>query len=191
MKKQILLILAVLFLQLHFGFAQNKTDIMKAFLYLNNVRQNPGAFSDEIKINLKNIKPQKELVWNDTLALVAQSKAEDMAKRNYFNHVDPEGKGINYLILKAGYSIPKDWAEPISKNYFESLSAGRSNPVESIQSLLNDNGEKAHEKAGHRSHLLGIKDFYSNLCDVGIGFAVNEKSLYKSYFVIIIAKHNF
>lgn len=161
-------------------------DIQIAFDYLNKIRQNPSLYSKEIGLSLSGIPARQALRWNDTLAKVAQAKAEDMLKRNYFAHVNPDGKGINILLLEAGYQIPAEWAEPKSNNYFESLAAGNSTPKEGIIYLLKDGGQTDHKKAGHRSHLLGIDKFYSNLTDIGIGWVKGGK--YGSYLCVIIAK---
>lgn len=161
-------------------------DLKIAFDFLNKIRQNPHLYSKEVGINLAGISSRQALRWNDTLAQVAQAKAEDMIKRNYFEHINPDGKGINILILEAGYQIPTEWAEPKSTNYFESLAAGNSTPKEGIIYLLRDGGVVDHKKAGHRSHLLGIDKFYANLTDIGLGWAKGGK--YGSYLCVIIAK---
>jgi len=40
----------------------------------------------------------------------------------------------------------------------------------------------------HRKQLLGITDFYSECTDIGIGFARNPKSKYRTYMSIVIAR---
>ncbi|MDX1903342.1 MAG: CAP domain-containing protein [Thermonemataceae bacterium] len=168
------------------AIAQN-AEIKQAFDYLNKIRANPSMFSQEIGINLSQIPRRSALQWNDTLASIAQKKAEDMAKKNYFSHTDPNGNGINILLLQAGYHIPEDWTVPKSNNYFESLSAGAISPKEGIIYLLKDGGVSNHKAAGHRNHLLGIDKFYANLTDIGIGWAKGGK--YGTYLCVIIAKH--
>lgn len=165
--------------------AQN-SGVKEAFEYLNKVRKNPSWYSKEIGIDFSDLQARHALKWNDTLARVAQAKAEDMLKRKYFDHANPEGKGINILIYEAGYGIPKEWTEPISSNYFESIVAGVTTPKEGIIYLLKDKGEIDHRKAGHRSHLLGIDKFYANLTDIGIGWA--KGGSLGSYLCVIIAK---
>lgn len=167
------------------AYAQ-EASVKEAFEYLNKVRKNPSLYSKEIGIDLYGIQPRAPLQWNDTLAQVAQAKAEDMRKRKYFDHTTPEGKGINLLIYEAGYKIPKEWTEPANSNFFESIVAGVISPKEGIIYLLKDKGEIDHKKAGHRSHLLGIDKFYSNLTEIGIGWA--RGGPLGSYLCIIIAK---
>jgi len=167
--------------------AQSNPQIKEAFTYLNKIRQNPALYSKELGINLSGVSSRSSLVWNDTLANIAQKKAEDMAKRSYFAHIDPDGNGINILILKGGYAIPEEWTTPKSNNYFESLSAGNVTPKEGIVYLLRDGNITNHREAGHRNHLLGIEKFYSNLSDIGIGWATGGK--YGTYLCVIITKH--
>jgi len=71
-----------------YSFAQ-KAEIKLALEYLNKVRANPSMFSKEIGVNLSQVPRRSLLQWNDTLALVAQKKAEEMAKRDYLSHVNP------------------------------------------------------------------------------------------------------
>jgi uncharacterized protein YkwD len=165
-----------------------KEEARKAFEYLNLVRKSPSSYSKEIGSDLGKVKPQHALKWNDILAKVAEDKAFDMAKRNYFEHVTPEGKGINIMIHQAGYKLLPDWIKERSKNFFESIASGAKDGVHAIKMLIND-GNKA--PLGHRKHLLGMTEFYENCADIGIGFARNPKSKYKTYVSIIIAKQKF
>ncbi|MCQ2974815.1 MAG: CAP domain-containing protein [Bacteroidales bacterium] len=164
-------------------------EILNAFDYLNKVRNNPQEYSKEVGVELT-AKPIKSLNWNDILYKVAQRKAEDMATRNYFDHVDPEGYGMNYYINEGGYKLRASFLDPKSNNYFESLAAGYSTGKKTIIQLLYDKGAN-DENAGHRQHLLGLQDFWANCYDIGIGMAYNPNSTYKYYWCILIAKHDF
>ncbi len=168
--------------------AQKTIEMKEAFEFLNQVRANPGKFNVEVNINMDDIKAIHDLKWNDTLAKVAQAKAEDMVKRDYFDHVDPDGNGINIRMANAGYKMPAEWTKDKASNFFESIAAGKKGVKESIIQLLYDGGAMPHSAAGHRVHLLGMNDFYSNFKDVGIGHATGGKWGYCT--VVIIAKHN-
>ncbi len=165
-----------------------KEEAQKAFEYLNEVRQDPSAFSQEIGVDLSYVQPTPELNWNKELAHAAEMKALDMARRNYFGHVDPEGYGMNYWIVRTGYKLPDDWIKNKSSNNFESIQAGLSNGKDIIMSLIFDEGTNP---PGHRNHLLGIESFWSNCTDIGIGIASNPDSEYRFYTCILIAKHDF
>ena len=165
------------------GSFDSEAECMKAFEYLNKVRANPEAFSAEIGVSLKGIKPLPALIWDERLARSAQKKAGDMAGRNYFSHVSPDGIGANYIAQQEGYVFPDYYGTGKSNNYIESISAGALSGPGHIINLLNDGGA-SNAAAGHRCHLLGLKDFWAKHIHAGIGMAYNPASTYKYYFVV-------
>ncbi|MCS7029678.1 MAG: CAP domain-containing protein [Bacteroidia bacterium] len=167
----------------------NREEAKKAYEHLNLIRQNPAAHSQRLKADLNNVKPQPALKWNDTLAKVAENKAMDMAKRKYFDHVDPDGDGINIKIHKAGYKLPKSWIKDKKSNYFESIAAGIEGGPAVIDFLIID---KRTPSLGHRKHLLSMEEFYATCHDIGVGYVDNaQNSPYSTYICVIIAKHGF
>jgi uncharacterized protein YkwD len=168
------------------GWSQPMKEQAKAaFEYLNKVRENPSKYSKEIGADLSKVKPRAALIWNDTLARVAEAKALDMGKRNYFGHVNPEGRGINIMIHEAGYDLPPEWIKDKQANFFESINAGTETGTGAIRDLILDSYDK---EKGHRKHLLGTNEFYSTLTHIGIGHVKVEGSKYIYYTVVIIAK---
>ncbi len=165
-----------------------KDEARAAYQFLNEVRQNPDAFSNETGVDLSYVEAKPELEWDKNLASAAEKKALDMATRNYFGHTDPDGYGMNYHIFHAGYKIPKDWFEDVTSNYFESIQAGQPTGRKAIIDLIFDEGI---DPPGHRNHLLGIDDFWSNCTDIGIGMAKKEGSTYTYYMSVMVAKHDF
>lgn len=166
----------------------DKEEAQQAFEYLNKVRTNPEQYYQELHFPKNTKVSQVKLVWNDTLAKVAENKAMDMAKHNYFNHVTLDGYGINYLINKAGYTLNKDWIKKKNANNFESIAANNPTGIEAIKTLIIDKGVT---NLGHRKHLLGLDQWNSTLSDVGIGFArCPSGSAYQTYICVIIAKHD-
>jgi uncharacterized protein YkwD len=173
----------------------DKTEAQTAFVYLNAIRINPNAYSTEIGDDLSYVTPIHTLAWNVILASVAENKAKDMAARNYFDHVDPDGNGLNILIDRAGYKLIPDFIKDKSQNYFESIAAGydiygNKTGKEFIKMLILDDG-LAKEQKGHRKHLLGIDAFWQNCYDIGIGIARDPQTEYKNYCCIIIAKKQY
>ena len=166
----------------------DKAEAQKAFHLLKDIRRNPVNFHQELGFP-KSIKPSTiALKWNEKLAKVAEDKAADMATRNYFGHVDPDGYGINYFINKSGYKLVPAWLKEKSLNYFESLAVNTSGGEQSIKYLVID---AKTPSLGHRKHLLGLDTWNASLTDIGIGFARRETgSQYKTYTCIIIAKHD-
>lgn len=185
MKTFILLLCASLFLQPSPGI--DKEEAQKAFTLVNKIRKDPQAFTSTMPF-LKNVKAMPQLKWNDTLAEVAEAKALDMATRNYFAHVDPDGYGMNYFINKAGYKLVAKWLTSKEMNYFESLGAGAPSGEVVIQNLIIDAGTPS---SGHRKHLLGLDPWNASLMDIGIGYARPlANAPYMSYVCILIAKHS-
>jgi uncharacterized protein YkwD len=172
-------------------FTSDEADAKQSIPYLNQIRSNPSGFSAQLGVDLSAMKANKALTWNDTLAKVALAKAMDMAKRNYFAHVDPDGNGINIKIENGGYTLLPDWYSDRSKNYFESIGAGYDNCKDAIDKLIIDAGTPS---LGHRLHLLGQGTFWNNCYDIGIGevkVTTPNTATYTSYYSFVIAKHQF
>jgi len=165
----------------------DKKEARAGFTLLNDIRTNTSKYYNEFEF-LKNQEMQHTpLAWNDTLARVAEAKAYDMAKRDYFAHVDPDGYGINHFINKSGYQLREEWLLNKSDNYFESCSANPSSGEGAIKRLVVDAGTA---NLGHRNHLLGNGEWNASLKDIGIGFARRATgSTYQTYVCVIIAKH--
>jgi hypothetical protein len=164
-----------------------KEEAQLAFHFLNAVRSNPEKYYKDLHLNPKLRITKTALRWNDTLAKVAEAKALDMAKRNYFNHVNPDGYGINYFIHQSSYKLNSDWLKDKKENFFESLASGHESGTEAVKSLIMDADDATK---GHRDHLLGIGDWDATLVDIGIGFVRCDGCKYQSYICIIIAKHD-
>ena len=194
-----------------------REELLAAFNYLNAIRADPAAHDDAIvseynarnsrnaTMDLSDVPPRRQLLWNETLAAVAQAKCEDMFDRDYFDHVDPDGEGINIKMHRAGYRLPSRLVADRSSNRFESL-AGVYTPYrdssadgweptvealaarsrEHIQVLIVDEG---FPSLGHRIHLLGMNAWHSRHRDIGIGFAhrINFEGFFSSYMCVVIA----
>ncbi len=166
----------------------DKIEAQKAFALLNYIRTNPDKYYVQLHFP-KNTKVKRtKLIWNDTLAKVAEAKAMDMAHKNYFAHVDKKGYGINYYINKAGYTLPPEWLKNKKDNFFESIYDGSGDGEEAIKTLIIDKGIPS---LGHRKHLLGLEDWNAALADIGIGYARTSKDDQDFVYVsVVIATHN-
>lgn len=171
-------------------------EAQAALEYLNKIRANPAAFSRALGVNLNRVKPRPALVMNAALMKAAQAKAEDMSRRRYFDHVDPDGRGMNIRMYEAGYPLDKSWTKPKSENFFESIHMAAGNDVadqrgvESIKDLVIDEGV---DPPGHRQHLLGMEAFWAGCTDFGIGISLRPDADY-GYEVnvcVLIAKTKF
>jgi hypothetical protein len=117
---------------------------------------------------------------NPLLAQVAKERAEDMAARNYYDHVNPDGFGPNFLVRAAGYPLPGNYSSNPASNNIESIGAGNQNAASMWSSFL--------ASPAHRAHLLGEISFYQEQIEYGVGYAYAEGSAYTHYWVIITAK---
>lgn len=128
---------------------------------------------------MQNDLEQQRLFMNcdPILAKVARSHAKDMAERNYFGHVTPEGYGPNYRVWYAGYLHP--YSIDLTANNIESLHGGGSTASRVWESFMTSDG--------HRNHLLGLLSCYAEQTDYGIGYAYNSESKYQHFWVIITA----
>ena len=162
----------------------DREEARKAFEYLNKVRAAPGDFSKEIGADLKDVKARPALKWNDALTKAAEAKALDMATRDYYSHTTPEGRGMNIAIHEAGYKLPDFWLKDKQDNYFESIHASPPDGLSTIRGMILDKGI---EELGHRKHLLGMDEFRAKHKDIGIGFARNPQSKWKTYISVVIA----
>ena len=164
----------------------DKAEATAAFESLNNVRADPPAFGKEIGVDLSKIGPRPKLRWDANLAKAAEAKALDMAQRDFFGHVDPDGFGMNVRMDRAGYRLPSAWLKPPSSNFFESIDGGADGGKDAIKVLIVDKGVP---DLGHRNHLLGLTPFWADCKDAGVGFARNPKAKFRTYVSILIAKH--
>ncbi|WP_164110027.1 MULTISPECIES: CAP domain-containing protein [Sphingobacterium] len=176
------------------SIAQNRTittdkqQAKEAYLLLNEIRMHPEKYAKQLGISPVGKVKKTKLVWNETLAKAAEFRAYDMAQRNYFDHVTPEGLGPNYYIAKAGYSLNPDWIKKKSANNFESIAANHATATDGIRAFI-----VGKESPGfmHRKHVLGMDEWNGSLMDIGIGFVhAPTGSTYKTYLCVIIAKHD-
>ena len=119
-------------------------------------------------------------ICNSLLVHVAREKAKDMATRDNFDHVTPDGLGPNYLARQGGVRLPDFYSTDITSNNIESIAAGYKSADSVWKGLLNS--------AGHRAHLLAEEGFYAEQTEYGIGhYYLAENNLYRHYWVIMTA----
>jgi len=148
------------------------------FIYLlNRARHNPQAYAREhnLSVSLSNVTPRAPLAVNPLLTKSAEFKANEMADYNYFSHQSAvTGKWPNQIAREAGYQLPSYFAN--DANYIESIAygwgsgqqSGVATAAEALNLLLVDAGINP---PGHRIHLLGMDDFFSQMKEVGVGHA--------------------
>lgn len=122
---------------------------------------------------------RSSLNYNPILARIARERAYDLGQRNYFDHVNPEGMGPNYLVTLAGYHLPAHYEKGKWGNNIESIAAGSATAEGAWYQWMNS--------TAHRTHLLGLDRFYAEQTEYGIGHAFVWNSEYKHYWVVITA----
>ncbi len=186
-----LLVAFSLFFSLHIQAQQiqvEQAEAQAAFNLLNQIRAHPEQFEQALGITSIELVSRKPLVWNNKLAKVALDRVKDMAKRNYFDHINPNGIGPNFYINREGYSLNPAWLTKKEANNFESIAANWPSAIEAIQGLIIGKNSPGFM---HRKHLLGMDEWNGSLQDIGIAYIrVPAGSQYKSYLCVIIAKHD-
>ena len=131
--------------------------------------------------NLFTGSPQQQrrgMTLDPILTAVARARAADLAKRNYFSHVNPDGHGPDYMVTHAGYVLPS-WGDSTTDNNVESIGAGYTSASDMWQAWLND--------PDHETHVLGKNSFFAAETSYGVGFYYDPHSTYQYYWVIITA----
>lgn len=139
-------------------------------------------FEEQLATLMKQARDQRRrsLNYNPILAKVARARAYDMARRGYFDHVNPEGIGPNYQLISAGYTLGKGYSKGKSANSVESIACGGQTAADPWADWM--------LSTAHRTHVLGLKGFYAEQTEYGIGHAYVEGSPYGHYWVVITAK---
>lgn len=143
----------------------------------------PNEFEEQLAAIMKQAPGQRRvsLKYNETLARVARERAQDMARRGYFSHTNPDGAGANYLVRQAGYSLPDSYGKKKSSNNIESIASGNKTPADAWAAWM--------ASSAHKKHLLGLSKDYAEQTDYGIGYVYVPDSQWKHYWVVITAKH--
>ncbi|WP_433365917.1 CAP domain-containing protein [Streptosporangium sp. CA-115845] len=127
-----------------------------------------SAVSEEV-VRLTNAERQKggcaPLVSDPRLRSAAQGHSADMAARNYFSHISPDGRDLTARIKASGFSPMRAWAEKIAIDY--------RTPAEVLKGWM--------KSSGHRANIMNCA--YTHL---GVGVANNSKSI---YWTQVFAKH--
>lgn len=138
--------------------------------------ENPNNILDLTSLFINDPEQQRtRMIYNSILSEVAMAHAQDMADRNYYSHVTPEGLTPNNWVRREGYTLPSNYS---NGNNIESINAGRTN--------ANDVWQSWKDSPPHHDHVLGI-GFFNSQIYYGIGYGHNDNSLYLDYWVLITA----
>ncbi|MFO8034834.1 MAG: CAP domain-containing protein [Candidatus Bipolaricaulota bacterium] len=130
----------------------NPSPEMKVFRLVNHERRMRGLHLYE---------------WNDALAEAAREHSRDMGRRDFFNHVNPDGLDAGDRMRKAGYEW-SDWSENIA--------AGQETPVQVVEAWMNSTSHRL-------SILCGVDGTDGiDLYDIGVGYVEVPDSRYGHYW---------
>lgn len=105
------------------------------------------------------------LTWNGLLGQAARAHAQDMAARDYFDHVSPEGVDLKARVEKAGYAGWRTLGENIAAGFSDSQIP------EVMAGWLGS-------KTGHCEALMNPE-----FTEVGFGYAPSTGGKYSAYWV--------
>ena len=128
-----------------------------------------------------------EMIYSETLNFIARKKAEDMAARGYFSHIDPDGYGLNFAVHQAGYRLPNSGAP--SANSIESIGVRHQNGL-TAEAAANIVFPAWMESPGHRTHILGEQPGFANQIRYAVGYAFTPQGPFgfnSHYFVFVSA----
>lgn len=120
------------------------------------------------------------LTRSPVLDSVARARAWDMALRNYFSHVNPDGLGPNRLVEAAGYRLAPEYDRRPAGNDIEAAAAGYGTARQAWGWFM--------RSPPHRTHLLGLDARGLAQTEFGIGYAWRPQSRYGHYWVVLIAR---
>jgi uncharacterized protein YkwD len=142
--------------------------------------------SDEMKmfgLIIKNHGQKRlKLSLDPILCKVARQRGAEMDRLNYFDHVNPRGKGPNYRIRRAGYVLPSHYSSAPSGNNIESIALHTGDSKKVFALWL--------ESGPHRTHLLGHLAFYQEQTSIGIGVFRSPNPPQYRYYVFLSAPPN-
>ena len=114
------------------------------------------------------------------LHVVARAKARDMARRDYFDHVDPDGFGPNRVITMTGYGLPDHYSKARSGNNVESIVAGTVfTPATAFREWM--------KSPPHRDHVLARANFYRDQTRFAVGYFRSPDRILRNYYVFLSA----
>lgn len=157
------------------------------FIYLlNKARSDPPAYGKSIALDLAGVAPQRALAVNKELTSSSRFRSDDMLKRDYFDHVDPDGIGPNARASEFGYALGQNYKRDKITNNVESICAGYEQAADILKSLVIDEGI---ENLGHRKQLLAMQPFHALAREIGVGIVQRGKltAKYEAYCTIHLA----
>jgi uncharacterized protein YkwD len=118
----------------------------------------------------------RPLVIDEELSKIAREHSQDMAKRGFFDHVNPDGKSPRDRVRMAGYNCPKTVGENIFQNNLYSRVQIRGNVKtyywNSLDEIATSTVQGWMSSPGHRQNILQHE--YGKT-GIGVAIADDEK----------------
>lgn len=132
-------------------------------------KPDPAAWELSAAINAVRLVEQRPLLdLNPQLTAAAEAHAADMAERGYFDHKDPDGRGLEHRLTKAGYRYALA---------LETIAAGERDPHLVLAGWL--------ESQEHKRSLLNW-----NVRDIGVAhlYYASDPALprHRHYWVVVL-----
>jgi uncharacterized protein YkwD len=149
------------------GYARRGGDALDHFWVITlaePTRPAPGDWRAAIIRHINQYRAENDLpsvVPDPVLNVVAQAHSDDMADRDYFDHVSPGGSTVGDRVTRAGYR----WLAVV-----ENLATGQENPDEVVRGWI--------ESPPHRRALLSPD---IDQAGVGYTFLARDGGLVRSY----------
>ena len=122
----------------------------------------------------KNIKP---LVLDEQLSKIAREHSQDMVKRGFFDHVNPDGKSPRDRVRLAGYNCSKTTGENIFQNnlYSRVTITGDRKTYEwnSLDEIATSTVQGWMSSSGHRHNILS-----GSYLRTGVGVTIAGEKVY-------------
>jgi uncharacterized protein YkwD len=112
-----------------------------------------------------------ELELEDRLSAIARAHSEDMARRRFFSHVNPDGADPTARGKRAGYVCRKVFGNTIREGLAENLFEG--SPFRSADDFARRSVSGWMNSPGHRRNVLEAR--YSR---TGVGVAISGDGVY-------------
>ncbi|HEX5000674.1 MAG TPA: CAP domain-containing protein [Terriglobia bacterium] len=126
----------------------------------------------------------KQMQMDDRLSAIARAHSADMAKRNFFSHINPDGQDPTARGKKAGYTCRKNYGAYLTDGLGENIYQGnlfsrayvsgnqRWYDWNSAETLASDGVKGWMASDGHRKNILE-KNY--TLTGVGIAVAADQR----------------
>ncbi|HOZ35949.1 MAG TPA: CAP domain-containing protein [archaeon] len=132
------------------SIAHSEDDSKVAFDYINELRKENGV---------------NEISWDDKIYDLAKYKVDDMSKRNYFDHVDPDGKCVGSYAKNYGLSYSSD---SFAENLFGYSSPYFFDQKESVDSWMDSRGHRYNLLySGHKRGAIACNSQYCSFIGQG------------------------